>query len=496
MKGNDMRHSIKKQVAFTFMGLMVATLLVCMFLNNFLLPGYYEDKREKAVLETYEMLERAAKDEYLSTEEFKIELERVSGRYNIMGAVQDMNGNMVGTFGNDVEVLRGLLWDRIYAPIQNPVVLISTDNYTVQKVTDFKTRTDYMEMIGWLSGGQAFYMRTPLENIRESVAVANRLLVYVGLTGCLLSSVVIWLVSKKITEPILELANISQRMAKLDFEAKYSGEEKNEIALLGDNINTLSKTLEETIKELKTANIELQKDIEKKTQLDDMRKEFLSNVSHELKTPISLIMGYAEGLNECVNEDAESRAFYCEVIMDEAAKMNQMVKKLMTLNQLESGSDMVNMERFDVVTLICNYIQTAQILTRQSDISVRMEKYAPVYVWADEFKTEEVFANYFVNAVHHAKGEKLIDIRLTQQENKVRISVFNTGEQIPEDAIPHLWEKFYKVDKARTREYGGSGVGLSVVKAIMDSMHQEYGVENYENGVAFWFELETVGKEK
>lgn len=491
-----MRHSIKRQVAFTFIGLMAGTLLVCMFLNNFLLPGYYESRQENALLKTYEMLEEAEQEEYLSTDVFKIELEKISGRYNIMGAVQDMNGNMVGTFGNDVEILKGLLWDRIYMPIQNSAILKTTDNYTMQKVTDLKTRTDYMEMTGWLSGGQAFYMRTPLDNIKESVAIANRLLMYVGLTGSLLSSLIIWLVSKKITEPILELTDISERMAHLDFEARYDGKGENEIALLGDNINILSKTLEETIRELKTANNELKKDIEKKTQIDETRKEFLSNVSHELKTPIALIMGYAEGLTECVNEDAESRSFYCEVIQDEAAKMNRMVKELMSLNQLESGSDVVNMERFDVVTLICNYVQTAQILTRQCGISVRMEQYDAIYVWGDEFKTEEVFANYFTNAVNHAKGDKLIDIRLTKQEHKVRISVFNTGEQIPEEAIPHLWEKFYKVDKARTREYGGSGVGLSIVKAIMESMHQAYGVENYENGVSFWFELETVGKEK
>lgn len=491
-----MRHSIKRQVAFTFIGLMAGTLLVCMFLNNVLLPGYYENRRENALLKTYEMLEQAAQEEYLSTDVFKIELEKISGRYNIMGAVQDMNGNMVGTFGNDMEILKGLLWDRIYMPIHNSAILKTTDNYTVQKVTDLKTRTDYMEMTGWLSGGQAFYMRTPLDNIKESVAVANRLLMYVGLTGSLMSSLIIWLVSKKITEPILKLTDISERMAQLDFEARYDGKGENEIALLGDNINILSKTLEETIGELKTANNELKKDIEKKTQIDEMRKEFLSNVSHELKTPIALIMGYAEGLAECVNEDAESRSFYCDVIQDEAAKMNRMVKELMSLSQLESGSDVVNMERFDVVTLICNYVQTAQILTRQYGISVRMKQYDAIYVWGDEFKTEEVFANYFTNAVNHAKGDKLIDIRLTKQENKVRISVFNTGEQIPEESIPHLWEKFYKVDKARSREYGGSGVGLSIVKAIMESMHQAYGVENYENGVSFWFELETVGKEK
>lgn len=491
-----MKHSIKRQVAFTFMGLMAGTLLICLIINNSLLPQYYEEKREKSVLETYRMINEAASNGSLGSEDFTIELEKISGRYNIMGVIQDMNGMIVGTFGNDMEMLRGLLWDRLYATIQNPTVLEKTKNYTIQKVVDSKTKAEYMEMIGWLSGGQAFYMRTPLENIRESVAIANRLLLYVGVAGIALSSIVIWLVSKKITEPILELADISERMTRLDFEAKYVGHSQNEIALLGDNINKMSETLEETIRELKTANNELKKDIEKKNQIDEMRKEFLSNVSHELKTPIALIQGYAEGLKEEINEDAESREFYCEVIMDEASKMNQMVKKLLTLNQLEFGNDVVNMERFDIVTLICNYIQSAQILTKQHGIDLRMEHYEPIFVWADEFKTEEVFANYFSNAVNHCTGDKLIDIHLEQQEKKVRVKVFNTGEKIPEESIPHIWEKFYKVDKARTREYGGSGVGLSIVKAIMDSMHQKYGVENYENGVAFWFELETVGKEQ
>ena len=178
--------------------------------------------------------------------------------------------------------------------------------------------------------------------------------------------------------------------------------------------------------------------------------------------------------------------------MDEAAKMNNMVKKLLTLNQLEFGNDVINMERFDIVALISNYIQSAQILTRQNEIEVRMEHYDPIYVWADEFKTEEVFMNYFSNAVNHCSGKKVIDVRLEQKGGKVRVSVFNTGTPIPEDSIEHIWEKFYKVDKARTREYGGSGVGLSIVKAIMESMNQQYGVENYTNGVLFWFELETV----
>ena len=245
---------------------------------------------------------------------------------------------------------------------------------------------------------------------------------------------------------------------------------------------------------MKSANNELQRDIEKKNKIDEMRKEFLSNVSHELKTPIALIQGYAEGLKEGISDDEESRDFYCEVIMDEASKMNNMVKKLLTLNQLEFGNDNVTMERFDIVSLIKNYLQSAEILCRQKDVKVIMKEYQPIYVWADEFMVEEVFGNYFSNAMNHVADDKVIDVKLLVKEKTVRISVFNTGEPIPEESISHIWEKFYKVDKARTREYGGSGVGLSIVKAIMDALNREYGVENYNNGVEFWFELETVGE--
>ena len=288
------------------------------------------------------------------------------------------------------------------------------------------------------------------------------------------------------------MADISDKMTHLDFDAKYAGKDKNEIGLLGNNINQLSAELEKTISELKTANNELKKDIEKKEQIDEMRKEFLANVSHELKTPIALIQGYAEGLKEGISEDKESMDFYCDVIMDEANKMNVMVKKLMTLNQLEFGNNIVSMERFDIVSLVQNCIQSVTILAKQNDIEIRMPEMEPIYVWADEFMAEEVVMNYLSNAINHCSGKKVIEISMEKKEHLVRINVFNTGTPIPEASIEHLWEKFYKVDKARTREYGGSGVGLSIVKAIMESMNQKYGVKNYTNGVQFWFELEMV----
>ena len=305
------------------------------------------------------------------------------------------------------------------------------------------------------------------------------------------SILLIWYFAKRITEPIRELARLSDRMADLDFDAKYTSGGSNEIGELGENFNRMSEKLESTISELKKANNSLQKDIEQKDKLEKMRNEFLGNVSHELKTPIALIQGYAEGLKEGVNEDAESREFYCDVIMDEASKMNQMVKNLLTLNQLEFGTDEVEFERFDIVKLVKGVIASCDILIQQVNANVDFIADETAYVWADEFKTEQVVRNYLTNAIHHVGNEKRIEVKIVSTDGKVCVSVFNSGKPIPEEDVPKLWDKFYKVDKAHTREYGGNGIGLSIVKAIMESFHQGYGVKNYDNGVEFWFELDA-----
>ena len=224
--------------------------------------------------------------------------------------------------------------------------------------------------------------------------------------------------------------------------------------------------------------------------MDEMRKEFLNNVSQELKSPIALISGYAEGLKDNIAEDKESRDFYCDVIIDESSKMNNMVRKLLTLNQLEFGNDQVTMERFDITQLVKGVISGMKLLIEDKGAEVTINTDEPVYVWGDEFKIEEVVTNYMSNALNHLDYDKKIDVRIKRENGLVRVSVFNTGNPIPAGDIDKIWDKFYKVDKARTREYGGSGIGLSIVKAIMESHNQQCGVKNYEDGVQFWFTLE------
>lgn len=502
---NRIKHSIRRQFALSFIGLLTATIVGCWFINNTFLEKYYVRRKVESINSAYETVRQAVSTSGLSSEEME-DFMVSSFENNIFAVVVDANSRMVFATPNGGEEFK------------NSVVFYRIGGYQVQPDTvehffyrSGVNKTEYLGRFGILEDGNAYLICTPLESIRDSVMLANRFLAYIGLTAIVVGGLLIWLITQKVTDPIQELAAISEKMIRLDFDARYHGHTRNEIEMLGDNMNQLAETLEKTISELKTANNELQRDIEKKEKVDQMRKEFLANVSHELKTPIALIQGYAEGLQDGITEDPEEMKFYCDVIVDEASKMNQMVKKLMTLNQLECGNDTVTMERFDIAAMIHSYLQSAGILTKQNQITVREVGESPAFVWGDEFKLEEVFMNYFSNAVNHCEtnpvqnpkrqttenpevenkeAEKLIEVKIQEKDGKVRVSVFNTGKPIPEESIPRLWEKFYKVDKARTREYGGSGVGLSIVKAIMESMNGAYGVENYTNGVLFWFELE------
>ncbi|MEE3393767.1 MAG: HAMP domain-containing sensor histidine kinase [Lachnospiraceae bacterium] len=373
--------------------------------------------------------------------------------------------------------------------------IYTAENYKIFKVYDDRIGSDFMELFGRLDCGTYLYMRTNYESISESAAISNKFILWVGIIMCLIEVILLVIISRRFTRPLKNLTEIAGKMAELDFDAKYetSTRHQDEIDRLGSSMNSLSNKLEQTISELKTANNELQNDIEKKTRIDQMRQEFLSNVSHELKTPIALIQGYAEGLSDNVNDDPESRKFYADVIVDESHKMNNMVKKLLTLSQIESGENQIEFNRFDIISVIQSVVDKEQLLADKKGTDIYIKAEGPVYVWADEYFTEEVLTNYVTNAVNHVEkvnGRISIEISIEESDGKVRVKVFNTGRQIPEEDLDRIWQKFYKVDKARTREYGGSGIGLSIVNAIMKAMNEKCGVNNLDDGVLFWFELD------
>jgi signal transduction histidine kinase len=496
-----MNLSIRKQLTIIFIGLTAALFMANYLINTFFLEDFYSMRKQEVLVQAYEQLNTNITDQGTMDQDKIQDIEDLCNANNVSFIVTDQNYNMVIWTASDnaasdyARLMRARLngYGIGLDVIDDDSILQKNDNYTIQKKFDQAVATDYLEMWGTLDKGYYFIMRINMESIRDSVRISNEFIAYICIIGVFFAGVLVWFISKRVTRPLNELTELSKRMAELDFDAKYTSGGKNEVGQLGEHFNQMSENLEKAYSQLMTANNELKKDIEKKERIDDMRKEFLSNVSHELKTPIALIQGYAEGLQECVNDDEESRAFYCEVIMDEAGKMNAMVQKLLTLNQLEFGNDQVVMERFDLAVLIRNKLQSVTILAQQKNVELAFHGPEVLPVWGDEFKVEEVLTNYLSNALNHVSGELRITVTAELCGETVRVTVHNTGAPIPEEDLGLIWDKFYKVDKARTREYGGSGVGLSIVKAIMESFHQQYGVRNCEDGVAFWFELKSGG---
>jgi two-component system, OmpR family, sensor histidine kinase VanS len=493
------RSSIQLKLTITLTSIIILIIFSLWFINRTFLEDYYLQSKIDSIGKTYDDINNIFlenKDSSINSSKISLKLERLADNRNVsvyIIATDQWFNEFEWTPTKDnkryeqiLRLAKNYLFD-----FNTNERLKHTDNYDIYESYDSRIESRYVDLIGKLDDGNIILMRTNLESIKESVKTANKLLANVGIVSVIIASVIMFFVSRKFSKPILQLADISKKMSDLDFEVKYPVTTNDEIGELGRSINTLSEKLEKTITELKNANNELLTDIQNKIQIDEMRKDFLSNVTHELKTPIALIQGYAEGLLDNINEDAESREFYCDVIIDEAKKMNQMVKKLLTLNQLEFGNNQVNIERFDIVALIRSILNSTDILFQQKEVMAVFDHKDPVYVWADEYLIEEVLTNYISNALNHVDGAKIIEIKLIRHDNLVRVAVFNTGPRIPEEDIDKIWDKFYKVDKARTREYGGSGIGLSIVKAIMTSLNQKCGVVNHESGVEFWFELDA-----
>ncbi len=497
-------------------------IILCWLMNQIFLEKFYQKSKISSIKESYVLVNALDLENAESEDDIYEELERIETVHSVNIYIVSQIQTFMGRTGfefiypisagiddpRSYSIFRSDRFDRIgrtlnmyiFGTVNNPndrAELIETQNnmFDVYMTYDKSIDSSYIDLIGFLDSGYLILVRSGYENIQESVAISNKFYMIVGILTIVLGSVIMLIFSKSFTKPVLELADISDRMANLDFDTHYTDvDRKDEIGRLGNSINEMSSRLECTITELKSANIELEKDIAHKTEIDEMRKEFLANVSHELKTPISLIQGYAEGLIDNINDDPEDRNYYCEVIIDESRKMNDMVKKLLSLNEIEFGSNKLNLERFDIVMMVRGLAASIDILAKSKEINVIFNEHEPVFVWADQNLIEEVATNYLSNALNHAANEKIIDIKISEHDNIARVSVFNTGEAIPEESIPNIWEKFYKVDKARTREYGGSGIGLSIVRAIMEQHNQQYGLINHSNGVEFWFELEKVGE--
>lgn len=492
--------SVRVKLFFTLSIIVILIIALLIIMNSIVLETFYTVSKISAVKKEYNIindlyntgdpsvLNQIKRDALANNFDILVEDEN----YMFIFSTNENFASMINQNSNITNRFRVIEKNR-------QRILYSEENMVIKKIVF--NGLNCILLSGELDNGYKLYIQIPISAIEESVRISNNLLLIIGMIAIIIAGIVASYVSKKFTNPILELNVIANKMSKLDFSQRYElTDSDDEINELGNSINIMSEKLEKTIGQLRSSNLALERDIEEKSKIDEMRKQFISDVSHELKTPIALIQGYAEGLLENVNVDDESRKYYAEVILDESNKMDKLVRQLLELMKLEYGKREFNNEQFNICELINEVIRKCNVMLEEKGIKeVKFNEDKPVMIYADEFYIEQAFTNYFTNAIKHTKdvnGEKYIEIKIKENKNNdtVRISVFNTGDTLSDEDLERIWGRFYKVDGSRNRSDGGSGIGLALVKAIMNNYNSKYGAINKENGIEFYFDIQTINK--
>ena len=489
-------NSVRLKLFLTLCIVITTIILLLVLINNVVLEKFYLYNKTKVMKHTYMQINESF-NQNMNDDKLENELKILAIKNNADIVIKSDNNivmleteNYRQNYEREAE-----FFNEINQNGEKIKKLYKDKDIVIDLIKEKNTSVNYIIVTAKLNNGFELNMATPTADLQESARISNNVLIAIGGAVIVISGIISSFVSRKFTAPILELNSIAKKMSNLDFSQKYQiNDTEDEINNLGKSINTMSDKLEKTIQQLTVNNSELEKDIERKSKIDDMRKQFISDVSHELKTPIALIQGYAEGLVENVNADDESREFYANVILDEANKMDRLVKQLLELMKLEYGKREFNNESFNITELINEVIRKSNVMLEENQVKINFDCDKPIMAYADAFYVEQIITNYLTNAIKYSKevdGERKIEVTVlsNKKTNKIRVSVFNTGDNIDEGELQRIWGRFYKIDSSRNRDKGGTGIGLAFVKAIMNNYKNDYGAINRTNGIEFYFEL-------
>ncbi|MFP3377674.1 HAMP domain-containing sensor histidine kinase [Bacillus sp. SIMBA_069] len=332
-----------------------------------------------------------------------------------------------------------------------------------------------------------------LQPVNEAMLVLKDYYVYALIIVFLVIILLSFYYSKIIVKPLIKMNRVTKKMANFDFSEKLPVTADDEIGGLSSSINTLSVNLKDRIDRLNVANTKLQQDIERERQLEKTRKEFISGVSHELKTPLSVIRSFAEGIKDGVSKDT---TYYTDVILEETENMNRLIVEMLELAKLESGTYKLDMTTFSIGELIQQVYTKLLFSMEEKHLQVNVDVDSSIFVNANRSRIEQVVVNLLSNAIRYTPDGEKIHVSVIELEDIVKVEIENTGNPIPEESLEKIWDRFYRLDASRSRHTGGTGLGLSIVKNILDLHHAEYGVYNTTNSVVFYFNLQKVKEVK
>ena len=407
------KHSIRFKIAIIVFVTTLLTILISWALSNHFIERFYVSHTKNMLVETY----KSCNTFFQNTDNIlKLENDEI---VSLDGYIENQTGASIYAISpdnfrvyssvklndNTITGLKSLIEDyKVDEMMQNNDKYKVIRNTVNPETVTTETSGNYYDLVGILDNGFILVLRTPVETVHDNISFSTKLFASVSLALLIFEILIVLIVTNMFSKPIIEMSRVARRMSDMDFSSKVEVTSNDEIGDLGESMNELSNKLENSITELKSANLELLNNLREKEQIEDMRTEFLSHVSHELKTPLAIIQGYAEGLKSGVAEDQETMDYYCDVISDEATKMNELVMRLINLNQIETGNDL-SIERFDLTKLIEDVINNTTILLKDRNVNIKFEEKEEKYVWADSFRIEEVITNYLSNAIHYVKDD-------------------------------------------------------------------------------------------
>ena len=490
-------NSIRKKLFFQIGLLIIILICLLFFANTVLFEKYYTAIQKEMFIEYYDEINDMESYDSLDSIEKFVSMERTS---NIEIDIRDDKNKMI--YVTSQPMLNRNEHIKSEATSENPnssrqgIDEITSEyiNNNIRYVIahDPVFFNELMILEGQLDNGNLIELKLPILSIQKNISIINRFLMIISVVIFIIALGFAYVLSKYFTLPITEINKVTKRMKNLDFDTVCEVLSNDEIGQLSENINEMSVELSTAMNSLNSKNDQLLDEISEKNRLDEIRKTLLTNVAHELKTPLALMRGYSEALKLNIATSKEKSDFYCDVISDETSKMNQLVESLLDINQVEFGDKVLNIEPFEINEFITTHFNKYIKIIEEKNITYTVNVIKPTMVSADPFMMERVFTNYITNAINYVDDNLNVQITIKELNDIIRIEVYNTCESISDNELDKLWDDFYKVDKARTRDNGGHGLGLSIVKAIQEAHNNSYGVKNSEKGIVFWFELKIL----
>jgi len=499
--------SIKKKLFFQIGSLVIFIVSLMLLANTLLLESYYVSRQKNKLVDYYNTINSMNSASYDDNADQFISMENSSNidiiivsdakeiLYSSKSNINDKNPHLF----IDYDVKNKEKPDEKLPPIIGDPRLIPPEITKTERIdnnisfvwsSDPIVKNQSLLLTGALDNGNLIELKIHIESIKTNIKLSNNFLIIIGTFAFIIAMIFAYIISKYFTKPITEMNDATNRMKNLDFETSCEVISNDEIGQLAQSINEMSIELSTTINTLNYKNDQLENEIKEKNKLDEKRRTLLNNVSHELKTPLALMQGYAEGLKLNVTKNKDKSDFYCDVIIDESVKMNRLVESLLNINQMEFGDTTLNKTSFELNEFVLSVINKYEKVFEEKNIQLNINTISPIEVFGDNFMLERVFENFLTNAINYVDENLKIEITLIYLGEHVRIEVFNTAPAILEHDLEKIWNAFYKLDKARTREKGGHGLGLSIVSAIQEAHNNSYGVKNIDNGVCFWFDID------